>query len=95
MNHLFFKTHRADYYERLMRVRTHGEWEQWVDFFLQGIMETAQQASAAARAIISLFGRDRARIAQLGRAASSALRVHEYLQQRMLVSVPQAKEKLV
>ena len=91
---LFFKAHRADYYERLMRVRTHGEWEQWADFFLHGVTETAQQASAAAKAIAALFEGDRDMIRSLGRAAPSALRVHEYLQQRLLVSVPQARKAL-
>lgn len=91
---LYFKTYRQEYYERLMRVRTHGEWERWIDFFLQGVADTAQQATTAATEILTLFDRDRRQIESLGRAAVSALRVHEYLQKRMVLSVPMAQKQL-
>lgn len=91
---LYFKTHRSDYYERLMRVRTHGEWEQWVDFFLRGIADTAKQATDATQNILEIFDRDRRKIAGLGRAASSALRVHDFLQKRIVLSVPRAQRSL-
>lgn len=38
---LYFKSHRDVYYERLQRVRTHGEWHEWVEFFLEGVPETS------------------------------------------------------
>jgi Fic family protein len=91
---LFFKTHRPAYYERLMRVRTHGEWRQWIDFFLEGVTETAQQATSATTEILKLFERDRKRIESLGRAAPSALRVHDYLQKKMVLVVPAAQSDL-
>ena len=28
----FFEGHRDEYYRRLQRVRTHGEWEPWLPF---------------------------------------------------------------
>lgn len=88
---LHFKTYRAEYYERLMRVRTYGEWDAWIDFFLHGVAETAQQAGAACAEILDLFESDRQRIASLGRA--SALRIHEYLKGKpILIAAHAAKE---
>jgi Fic family protein len=50
----FLKRHRAEYYQRLMAVREHGDWEGWMAFFLLGVAESADQATATARAILAL-----------------------------------------
>jgi Fic family protein len=91
---LYFKTHRTTYYDLLQRVRTDGDWESWLRFFLAGVHETAEQAALAARRILQLFERDRRRIEQIGRAAGSALRVHQMLQGRPYLSIPAAAEQL-
>jgi Fic family protein len=84
---LYFKTNRDRYYELLQRVRTHGAWEEWLAFFLEGTEVTARSAAEAAKQILTLFAKDRDRIQTIGRAASSALRVHEYLQKKPLVGI--------
>jgi cell filamentation protein, protein adenylyltransferase len=91
---LYFKTHRAAYYELLQRVRVRGDWETWLDFFLAGVKETAEQATHTASRILTLFKEDRARIEALGRVASSTLRVHQLLQSKPLVSIPTASRLL-
>lgn len=78
---LFLKTHRSDYYRLLQEVREHGAWEAWLEFFLDGVAQTANQAFDAATQIVDLFKRDRERITAQSERASSALRVHEWLQQ--------------
>ena len=52
---LYFKSNRAAYYELLDRVRTKGDWEAWIDFFLVGVRNTAEQAAKASREILELF----------------------------------------
>ena len=84
---LYFKTNRDRYYELLQRVRTHGAWEEWLAFFLDGTEITARSAAEAAKQILTLFAKDRDRIQKIGRAASSALRVHEYMQKKPLVGI--------
>ena len=84
---LYLKTHRSQYYELLNRVRSHGEWETWLDFFLRGVKEVAEQASDMARNIQRLHASDRQKIEQLGRPAASALRVYLHLQQRPVMVV--------
>ena len=87
---LYFKTHRRYYYDLLQRVREDGDWEAWIEFFLDGITETSLQAADAARQILSLFEEDRAKIESLGRPAASALRVHQLLQQKPIIAIPDA-----
>jgi Fic family protein len=74
---LFFKQHRDEYYERLQRIRTHGEWEQWLAFFLHGVAQVARSATDTTARIVQMIERDRQRIGQVGRGAGSALRVHQ------------------
>ena len=57
---------------------------------MEGVWQTANQAVDAAREILRLFDEDRRRIGTIGRAAGSALRIHEWLQKQPLTSVPKA-----
>lgn len=91
---LYFKAHRRHYYELLQQVRERGAWEAWIEFFLDGITETSLQAAEAAREILGLFEADRDRIEGLGRPAASALRVHQLLQQKPIVGIPDAAKRL-
>ena len=54
---LFFKRHREDYYRRLNRVRIDGDWEGWVDFFLDGVATIADEAVRDARSLFALVAR--------------------------------------
>jgi Fic family protein len=83
---LYFKTHRARYYELLNGVRLRGDWERWLDFFAEGIQSSAAQAVATANALLSLITTDQDRIGRLGRAAASALQVHRALQQQPIAN---------
>jgi Fic family protein len=79
---LFFKENRTAYYELLDRVRSTGDWEAWVDFFLEGVEQTARGAVQTARRLVSVFEADTRCIQQTGRAAANAMRVLAALRQR-------------
>lgn len=83
---LYLKTHRADYYRLLQEVREHGAWEAWLEFFLDGVAETANQAFNAATRIVELFKVDRERISAASERAGSALRIHDVMQQHPYVT---------
>lgn len=83
---LFFKQHRAEYYRLLDQVRAEGDWELWLDFFLEGVRTTAAGAVTTAQLLVELFNADAGRIQGSGRAAGSALRVHAALRERPVVS---------
>ena len=48
---LFLKRNRAEYYDRLSAIRSGGDWEGWLRFFLTGVVATANDAAKAAAAI--------------------------------------------
>src|SRR5215203_2483140 len=91
---LYFKRHREIYYELLQTVRTEGKWEEWLEFFLEGVQITAEEAVSSASKILTVFAADRQKIEGLGRIAASALRIHELLQKKPIISVPMASKAL-
>ena len=76
---LYFKQHREVYYDLLDLVRRTGDWEAWLAFYLEGIRHVATEAVASVERLERMFGADRTKVEDLGRRASSALRVHEAL----------------
>lgn len=79
---LFFKAHRALYYELLNEVRVNGDWERWLDFFAEAVQASAAQAVQTAQALLALVAADRERLAALGRAAGSAWALLDALQRQ-------------
>lgn len=84
---LYFKIHRQRYYDYLQKVRETGDWESWIQFFLEGVIETANQAVKTAKNIIQLFTENRQKIEDLGRPAASALLVHHYLEKHSVTDI--------
>jgi len=91
---LYFKQHRKQYYDLLQAVRDRGNWETWVEFFLTGVVEAADEAVETARQLLKLFEEDRARIRSSGRLAASMLRVHDLLQRQPITGIVPASRKL-
>lgn len=86
---LYLKAHRDEYYDCLQRIRTHGEWEQWLRFYLRGVAEVGEAATKTARSLVMLFERDRSRVHDAaGRSASHVLKAHEMLKRRVVVTIP-------
>ncbi len=84
---LYLKQHRAEYYRLLDAVRHTGDWEAWLDFFLEGVEETATDAVATAHRLLELFHRDAERVRAWGRGAASALRVLDVLRLRPVANI--------
>jgi Fic family protein len=87
---LFFKTNREQYYNLLQTIRTEGDWEKWIEFFADAVGETAESAVKAANQLMQVANDDRKKIRSIGRAAGSALRVHQALLQKPVISIPKA-----
>ena len=86
---LYLKQHRAEYYDLLDRVRRTGDWEAWVDFFLEGVEQTARGAVQTARRLVALFDADTARVNGRGRGTASAQRVLTALRNRPMLGLRQ------
>lgn len=89
----YLKLHRTEYYDRLMAIRHRGDWEGWTRFFLEGVAETADEATSTALAIFEQRERHRAQVleAKLGQHALPLLAL---LYERPLISVRLAQERL-
>jgi len=90
---LCVKQHRAEYYRLLDEVRLEGDWETWVDFFLEGVEQVAAGAVDTARRLVALFEEDRQRVQGLGRTAATTLRVFGALCRRPPVTLNQVSER--
>jgi Fic family protein len=88
---LHFKRHRDDYYRLLQEVRLNGNWEDWLRFFFEGVIQTSESATSTARRLLDLFASHRQLLA--GESAT-ALRLHERLQQHPVIS-PTAAAKVL
>ncbi len=89
---LYLKTHREAYYNHLQNVRETGDWEAWLEFFLEGVIETASQATQTATDIITLFDEDRKKIEAHGKSMGSVLTVHAFFQQQVIAPTSKIKE---
>ncbi len=87
---LYLKRHRERYYELLQEVRQKGVWEDWLEFFLEGVNETATQAASSAKAALALVEEDRITIRRLGRGAATAFQVHQHVQQHPVTTIASA-----
>jgi Fic family protein len=86
---LYLKQNRRVYYDLLDGVRRTGDWESWISFFLEGVQQAAEAAVSTAQQLEEMFKGDRSQIESRGRRAGSALRVHEEIKARPILSMPQ------
>lgn len=84
---LFFKRHRDDYYRRLGAVRVDGDWEGWIDFFLDGVATIADEGVASAQELFAVVTADRARVLAQDTTSVAAVRLFELLPRHPVVSI--------
>lgn len=90
---LYLKQRRDEYYALLDLVRKEGDWEAWLEFFANGVRETATESVHTVKRLTDLFKSDAERIRAMGRAGISALQVHAALQERPVASVKQLTKR--
>ncbi|MCB1151459.1 Fic family protein [bacterium] len=89
---LFFKQHRSEYYDRLERVRTKGDWEGWLEYFLEGVAVVADEAVELIRGLFELLERDRVRYLESKQATVTGARLFEELPRHPVVTVKSATD---
>lgn len=82
----YFKLHRTEYYDRLMAVRRSGDWEGWIQFFLRGVVQTAQEATETAERLFELRESHRSMILEKN-LGQNGLLLLSHLFQRPLVNI--------
>lgn len=91
---LFFKRRRDDYYRLLNGVRTDGDWEAWLDFFLDGVAMVADEAVDTARELFALVAEDRNLVLAGETSSVAAIRLFELLPRHPIMTVGIAKTLL-
>ena len=91
---LFFKRHQLEYYRRLSAVRTDGDWEGWLDFFLDGVATIGEETVTAAGELFTTIAADRKRVLSESAASVVALRLFEALPIQPIVSVASVMREL-
>jgi len=79
---LYFKERRPEYYDLLNQVRMEGDWEKWLGFFAEGVIEISENAVETARRLVRVGNEDLGRIQKLGRSSGSCIQIHHALMRR-------------
>ncbi len=84
---LYLKKHRDIYYSLLTAVRNEGRWEDWLDFFLEGIHYTANEGVSTAVRLQTLFRDDERRVLAMGKGSDLGMQIFRHIQARPVFSI--------
>jgi Fic family protein len=84
---LYFMQRRQEYYRQLDSVRRSGNWEGWIEFFLDGVRQTAKEAVAGAQSIYKLFDADRRKLLKHKSTIVAAVRLFEELPNHPVLTI--------
>lgn len=87
---LALKRRQQDYYDRLLAVRTDGDWEGWTTFYLECVREAADDGVTVARRLFRLISEDRRRLMARDGMTVSALRLFDQLPTHPMMTLPRA-----
>ncbi|MEI6114120.1 MAG: Fic family protein [Burkholderiales bacterium] len=90
----YLKQHQGEYYRRLSAIRTDGDWESWVSYFLEGVATTAGDAEKKIVEVASLIASDRKRMLQSPKAGPVTYRLFEMLPLMPRFTIEHVREKL-
>jgi len=87
---LAFKRHREEYYRRLSRVRTDGDWEGWTSFFLESVREAAEDGLDCAKRLFARLGVDRRVVLNQASTTVTAIRLLDLLPDHPILTLSTA-----
>jgi Fic family protein len=90
----YLKQHQAEYYRRLSAIRTDGDWESWVSFFLEAVAAAAVDAEKNIIEIASLVTTDRRRLLQSATAGPASYRLFEMLPMMPRFTIERVRQQL-
>lgn len=88
------KKNRVEYYDRMSEVRRKGNYEQWVNFFLKVVLETAQDGIGTIKKLIALHDKNDKKINNMGRASKTAKCLFKYLEEHPIIEVKKTAVEL-
>jgi len=82
----YFEKNRTYYYDHLTRVRTHNDINQWISFFLSGVIEISKKGVETFDAIMQLQKNMELKIQSLGTRGTEARMVVEFLYDQPVIN---------
>lgn len=90
----YLKKHKEEYYQRLMDIRLNGDWENWLKFFLKGVIEVSKEAASTAKEIIILKEHLTEKIFSNRRVGVLAIKLLDVLFEKPIISIPDIVKRL-
>ena len=90
----FLKKNRIEYYDRMNEVRTKGNYEQWIKFFLEAIYESAKDAAETIDKLAALREKNINKLEKLGRRSKNAVKLYEYLESNPIIDIKKTAKEL-
>jgi Fic family protein len=90
----FLKRNRIEYYDRMMEVRLKGRFEQWIQFFLKALAESAQDAIDTIDSLVALHERDYAKVQGTEKSLKTTMRVFEYIKRNPIIDIKKTSKEL-
>lgn len=90
----YLKQHQAEYYRRLSIIRTEGDWESWIAFFLEGVATAAAHAESGIIALATLVATDRRRLLDSPKTSPTSHRLFELLPLMPRFTIERVRQKL-
>jgi Fic family protein len=88
----FFERNRTLYYDNLMRVRTHNDINQWLKFFLTGIIEISKNGVTTFDGILQLQKNLEIKLQTFGSRTKEAKKVVDYLYSQPVIDASRMEE---
>lgn len=90
----YFKRNRVEYYDRLMDVRVKGHFEEWIRFFLRGIITSAEDARETIEVMNQIKQESTKKIEELKGRKDTLYKVYRYIERNPIIEIGRAAEAL-
>ena len=90
----YLKRNRVEYYDRLTEVRRKGNYEQWIKFFLKGIIASSEDAVKSIEEIIRLNDLDIQKVKSISGRNKNIIKLFEYLGKNPIIDIAKTAKEL-
>ena len=90
----YFKRNRIEYYDRLMDVRLKGHFEEWLRFFLNGIIASAEDACETIHEMSNLNAENLSKIKALSGRKDTIIKLFNYVERNPIIDIAKTSEAL-
>ena len=90
----YFKANQMEYYRHLSLIRTEGNWESWIEFFLKGVIESSIESEKTIGALAKIVSEDKRKLLEVNSVNNLSFRLFEMLPMMPRFTIEHVREKL-